>query len=153
MTAWRERAEQVLGARDNGDNGDKLASNKGYVPTVPTVPAPRSLFREWRAALIELDPHNPHCGADPAFWRNWVECSHWWFNHFAAPAVLDGWQTGDVFGVRPGHPGDGGLIDRLGSSRSLVMDGGRAHWRRFGVVMRFNRGAYPDLPAFWEVEW
>ena len=81
-------------------------------------------------------------------WARLVDGSFWFVEHYGRQAALAGWQTGDVFGVRP--KGEGGLIDLLGTSRALVLDGKRARWRSFDVVMKFNAGAYPDLPAFWE---
>lgn len=32
-----------------------------------------------------------------------------------------------------------------------MLTGDRAHWRSWGQVERYNRGAYPDLLPFWEL--
>jgi hypothetical protein len=83
-------------------------------------------------------------------WQTFHDASVWWLEGFGRQAALDGWSTGDVFGIREGYPGTGGLIERLGDNRSLVMADGRACWRSRGVPMQFNRGGGDALPAFWE---
>ncbi len=152
---WRERAEQVLGSGDTRDTSatspHDSSENGPSVPSVSSVLGPKSSLELWRSALEGLDPRKPHPGHDANRWYNMVDTSIWWLGAFGKQAALDGWQTGCVFGVVDGQPGVGGLIDRLGTSRSLVMEGGRSRWRSFGVLMRFNRGAYSFLPPFWEV--
>jgi hypothetical protein len=85
-------------------------------------------------------------------WQTFYDASVWWLEGFGRQAALDGWQTGDIFGLRHGFPGTGGLIERLGDNRSLVMADGRACWRSRGVPMQFNRGGGDGLSAFWEIE-
>ena len=104
----------------------------------------------WVSSVSALDPREPQAGHDPKRWFNLVDTSIWWLENFGRQAALDGWQTHDVFGVIPGQPGAGGLIDRLGTSRALVMEGRRTRWRSFGVAMKYNAGAYAHLPLFWE---
>ncbi|MEM1051161.1 MAG: hypothetical protein AAGI28_03620 [Pseudomonadota bacterium] len=101
--------------------------------------------------MSALDPRKPQAGHDARRWFNLVECSAWWLENFGRQAALDGWDSVSVFGVIPGETWAGGLIDRLGTSRTLVMDGRRSRWRSFGgVVMKYNAGAYAYLPLFWE---
>lgn len=151
MSGWRERVQELREGRDVWDNRDNSPENGPNVPIVPIVLGPKEQLAAWCDAVQPLDARKPHPGFDPQRWRNLVDASFWWIEHFGRQAALDGWQTGDVFGVIEGHPGAGGLIDRIGTSRSLVMDGKRARWRSFGVLMKFNAGTYSQLPAFWEV--
>lgn len=151
MSAWRARAEEVLRGEDNRDNRDKSPKITPNVSNVPNVPGPQSLFAEWRDALRELDRYQPPGGFDRTRWLNLVECSVWWLGAFGRQAALDGWTSIDIFGIDPETPGAGGLIDRLGKSRSLVMESKRVRWRSFGVPMKFNAGAYRSLPLFWEI--
>lgn len=150
MSGWRERAKTVLRGEDVRDIRDNSPVSAPNVPIVPIVPAPKTLLRKWLASVSNLDPRKPLAGHDAQRWFNLVECSAWWLENFSRQAALDGWQTHDVFGVFPGELGAGGLIDRLGTSRSLVIEGQRSRWRPFGVAMKFNAGAFAHLPAFWE---
>ncbi|WP_298465504.1 hypothetical protein [uncultured Erythrobacter sp.] len=111
------------------------------------------VLREWSVSLAALDGGKPSPGIDRKVWRELIECSLWWLDGFGQQAARDGWRTGDVFGFRLDHPRQGGLIDRLGTARNLLLDGKRARWRSHGdLVMKFNAGAYPELPAFWEAD-
>ncbi|WP_394728177.1 hypothetical protein [Altererythrobacter sp. GH1-8] len=93
----------------------------------------------------------PNKGCSKKRWLRLCEASEWWFNNFAKQAASDGWSTADIFGVCRTREGWGGLLDRMGNSRMLVMDRNRASWRDvFGNPDQFNRGSYPHLPAFWE---
>lgn len=108
-------------------------------------------FDGWVSLVSALDPREPLAGHDARRWFNLVECSVWWLENFGRQAAPDGWDSISVFGVIPGEERAGGLIDRLGTSRTLVMDGKRSRWRSFGgVVMKYNAGAYKHLPLFWE---
>ena len=84
-------------------------------------------------------------------WQTIYDCSVWWLNAFAKQAAADGWTTADVFGINPARERWGGLIDRLGDNRSLVMDGDLATWCSWGEPEQFARGTYPDLKPLWEV--
>lgn len=150
MSGWRARAEKVLKGEDVRDIRDNSPVSAPNVPIVPIVPAPKTLLREWVSSVSALDPRKPLAGHDARGWFNLVECSVWWLDNFGWQAALDGWQTHDVFGVIPGSPGAGGLIDRLGTSRPLVMEGRRSRWRSFGVAMKYNAGAYKHMPLFWD---
>jgi len=141
------------------------------LPTIPTKPPIQShslgsvgfvsdpmahvrgkkLIASWVASVRPLNVRQPPGGFDKVRWGQLVDASMWWLEHFGKQAALEGWSTGCVFGIREGHPGLGGLIDRIGNSRSLVMDGQRARWRTVvGTADRFNAGAYPDLSPFWQ---
>ena len=150
MSSWRARAEKVLKGEDVRDIRDKSPDQTPNVPIVPIVPAPKTLLREWVSGVSGFDPREPQAGHDPKRWFNLVDTSVWWLENFGRQAALDGWRTHDVFGVIPGEPGAGGLIDRLGTSRALVMEGRRSRWRSFGVPMKYNAGAFARLPLFWE---
>jgi hypothetical protein len=110
----------------------------------------RRIQRGWRTALATLDPCQPR-GMEMGRWQMLVDCSVWLFNTFGEQAARDGFSTADLFGLRAGYPGKGGLDDHLGDNRGLVMADGRACWRAWGVPMQFNRGGGDDLPAFWEM--
>lgn len=105
-------------------------------------------FREWRAVLSRLDPCQPR-GMPMGRWRSLYDASLWWLAGFGEQAARDGWSTGCIFGLWPDKPGWGGLIDRLGDNRSLVMTADSARWRSFGVPEKFNRGSYPKLAPWW----
>lgn len=137
------------GQRDSDKKSGTVAGTDGGT-VAPRMAKARA--RLWQANVAHLDPRKPLYGYGPRLWFNLVEASLWWEEHFAGRAALDGWQTGDVFGLIAGETGNGGLIDRIGTSRSLVMEGGRARWRSFGVPMKFNAGSYIHLPPFWEVQ-
>lgn len=152
MSGWRERVEQALKGGDTRVTRDSRADIRAIGATVPTVPPPLDLLTEWCRAVESLDICQPLKRFDQMRWGRMVDASEWWLVHFGKQAALDGWTTSDVFGVRYGCDGTGGLIDRLGNARGLVMDGPRARWRSVeGVARAFNSGTYCDLPAFWEV--
>ncbi|WP_346031856.1 hypothetical protein [Erythrobacter westpacificensis] len=101
--------------------------------------------------MTQVDPCQPRGGIDPARWKRLHEQSLWWLGNYGEQAARDGWGTGDVFGLRVGYERRGGLIDQLENSRALVMEGGRASWRTYGVRFTYAAGAYPDLPAWWRL--
>lgn len=149
---WRELVEEALSGGDISDNSDNSGRDGAFVPSVPCVSPPRKMLRDWSRTVSALDPRRPAPGYDAARWHELVGCSQWWLSIYGRQAALDGWQTGDVFGVHPGKPRAGGLIDRLGTARNLMLEGKRARWRTFGnSMMRFNAGAFPLLPPYWEV--
>ena len=131
-------------------SGKSLKNIKEHREHVEHAENSKDTFDSWVLTVSGLDPREPQAGHDPKRWYNLLATSIWWLENFGRQAAVDGWQTHDVFGVIPGDPGAGGLIDRLGTSRSLVMEGRRSRWRAFGVPMKLNAGAYAHLPAFWE---
>ncbi|AKM06121.1 hypothetical protein AM2010_26 [Pelagerythrobacter marensis] len=155
MSGWREMAEEALRVQDTRDIRDKNpprgSHNGNNVPIVPNVSPPLSTLKLWRASLLTLHPCQLRENFDPSRWRVLVDASQWWLEGFGQAAAASGWSTGDVFGLHPEMPGCGGLIDRLGENRSLVMDGDRARWRAWGVVSQYNRTAGEGLRPFWEV--
>ena len=156
MSTWRQFAEQVQrgdGVGDKRDDRDTSSDPSPSVPNVPSVPLdPSRTLKRWRVALVGLDPAQPLGGIEAGRWRMLCQDAAWLFRSFGEQAARDGWDTSDLFGLWPGKPLWGGVVDRLRGSRSLVLAGDRASWRSFGVVEGFNRGSYPDLSPFWEVK-
>lgn len=118
--------------------------------TIATLADRQGLLDHWCAGFNALDPLRPAPGFTLARWQTLYDCAYWWLANFARQAVRDGWRTGDVFGIRAGYPGRGGLIDQLGDNRWLVMTAGRATWRSWGTIRHWSCGACPHLPPFWE---
>jgi hypothetical protein len=154
MGKWRTLADTLGHGEDAGDNRDNRDNNpkiRPNGPNVPIVPAnPDRVLREWKAAFGQLDPCQPPEGWDMRRWQQLYDDAEWLLDKFGDQAARDGWGTGDLWGLWPDKPGWGGIADRLRGSRSLVLTADRAHWRSWGEVERFNKGAYPDLRPFWE---
>lgn len=133
-------------------------NSSGGSLTKPTEPSgrlqkdPLPVLRGWRASLCTIDPLAPRSGWCASRWMRLYDAGVWWFDAFGEQAARDGWSTGDVFGVLPSQDGWGGLLDRLGDKRKLLMSADRASWRRFGVVQAFNRTAGLGLRPFWEAD-
>ena len=134
------------GQRDSASKIGTVAETTGG--TDPRLAAAR--VREWWAHLSRLDPCKPPSGFSLGRWQTLFDCSVWWLNAFAMQAAADGWSTADVFGIHRAGERCGGLIDRLGDNRSLVMNREAATWRSWGEQERFLRGAYPELQPLWE---
>lgn len=148
---WREYVESVKRGGDDRDNRDDRPENTAIAPRPSLVPrvVADSLYREWVKALNAIDPDVPNRGFTEARWQRFHSASTWWVNSYGKQAARDGWGTGDVFGLRSGFERRGGLIDQLNGCRALMMEGGRARWRSYGVAFSYAAGAYPDLPAWW----
>ena len=112
------------------------------VPCVGTFANVREAVAAWNAHLARLDPHVPVHGHDKLRWRQLLGDARWLLHHFGQHAARDGWRTLDLFGVMPGRDGWGGIACRLRGSRSLVMSGEVARWRRVinGEPESFARG-------------
>ncbi len=155
MSGWRSMAEEALRRKDNRDNRDnthpQAPENGASVPSVPTALAPLSALRLWRASLSALDLCQPPEGFTMGRWQTLCDTSFWWLEGFGRAAAMAGWSTSDVFGIYLPGSGCGGLIDRLGDNRSLIMDSEQARWRSWGVSKLFNRTGAGDLPALWEI--
>lgn len=157
MSGWRQYAEGVLRGEGNGDNrdkGDKTPAGDRFVPIVPFVPLPPALnpqcaLDQWCAGFNVLHPCQPLPGFTMGRWQTLYDAAIWFLETFAVQPARDGWSTADLFGIVPDHPGRGGLIDRIGESRSLVMSADTARWRSWGVPQSYRRGALPDLEPFW----
>ena len=149
--SWKEYAESIQSGGDVRDNRDDR-SERAIIASCPS-PVPKvvadSLCREWVKTLNAIDPGVPNHGFTEERWRRFHSASVWWVDGYGRQAARDGWGTGDVFGLRPGFERRGGLIDQLDGCRALVMEGGRARWRSYGVAFSYAAGAYPNLPAWW----
>ena len=149
MSKWRAMADDALQGRDKRNTRDTSSGATGaFVPSVPSVLSPLATLKLWRGSLAALDPCQPR-DMPMGRWQTLYDASHWWLAGFGEQAARDGWSTSCIFGVWPDKPGWGGLIDRLGESRSLVMTADSARWRSLGVPESFNRGSYPELSPWW----
>lgn len=153
--SWREFAAEVERGRNDRHIRHDRADMTANVPNVPivlgVVPlSPPLALQCWRSELLKLDPREPQHGFSLARWRQLVDDAIWLLENYGDQAARLGWAAADLFGLRPGHDGLGGIADRLLSSRSLVMDADRAVWCKFGIRMTFNRGSYPELRLMWE---
>ena len=150
---WREYAKELQEAGHNRHDRHNSPEETPIVPTVPSVPAavvrPDIVVRSWWAALGKVDPRQPLGGFTMGRWQMLYDSSLWWLQGFGTQEANDGWTTSDVFGLWPDKPGWGGLVDRIGESRTLVMTADRACWRSWGQAEQFNRGSYPELRAWW----
>ena len=144
MSNWRALADEALGADDPRNSRNDRNESPPSVPSVPTVPLfdPARALRAWRTTLGSLDWEKPLHGLDRQRWGQLLGDAHWQLDHFGQQAARDGWSERDLFGVLPGRDGWGGIVDRLRSSRSLVMSGEDALWRRVinGEPESFARG-------------
>lgn len=159
MGKWAERAGKVgnpecpansaisANSPPNGTN-----DTNGTVTAMPANPL--IAIRSWERALLSLDPCEPRPGFSIARWQNLYDGSAWWLVNFGKQAAHDGWGIGDLFGIIPQMSGGGGgLIDRLGNHRGLVMTADEACWRYLGEVPQlYRRGSWPDLQPFWEID-
>lgn len=121
--------------------------------TVATLPEARDVQRTldgWCGAFNGLSPLRPAPVFTMGRWQTLYDCTQWWLENFARRAAWEGWSTGDVFGIRPGYPTRGGLIDQLGDNRSLVMADGGARWRSWGIMSSYAAGCSPHLEPFWK---
>lgn len=157
MSNWRAMADDALQGRDTRDTrairSDTEAGEGAFVPNVPNVPAPLTALKSWQQALLSLDPCQPREGFGIDRWQRLYDCSVWWFENYARQAAIDGWGTSDLFGLLRQVEGAGGLIDRLGNHRGLVMTADEARWRYLGKVPQlFRRGSWPNLTAWWDAD-
>lgn len=113
--------------------------------------ATSATLANWCDWIGRLDPRRPPEGFSPGRWHTLYDDASWLIDLHGAFAAEHGWTDADLFGVWPDKPGWGGLADRLGGSRSLVMSADRASWRSVvgNIGEGFNRGSYPDLPLLW----
>lgn len=149
---WRDKAQRALGDRDNRDDRDESPPNDPIVPigTVPEAAAGARL-REWHAHLSAID----HFVTPPDWtldgWLKLTDTALWLYEQHSSYAVRNGWSALDLFGVRVGMPGCGGLADLLGNARDLKLSGGRAYWSRTGVQFRMNVGCGDGCVLLWEL--
>ncbi|WP_147391839.1 hypothetical protein [Pelagerythrobacter aerophilus] len=120
--------------------------------------APAEQLRFWWKSLCAVDPCAPLPGFERNRWADLYDCSIWWLDAFGRTAAHDGWGTGDVFGVLPGMPGLGGIIDRfskglchLRDRPGLVMTANTASWRVHGETKTFNQTGSREIQPFWGV--
>lgn len=158
MGKWAERAGKGGNSESRANSADSAKSTpNGTNDTIGTGAAmptnPLLALHSWEKALLALDPCEPRPGFTIGRWQTLWDSSAWWLGNFGKQAALDGWSTGDLFGVLPQVAGGGGLIDRLGNHRGLVMTAEEARWRYLGEVPQlYRRGSWPDLQPFWSVE-
>lgn len=150
---WREYANEVQGTRHNRHIRHDSPDLGPNVPNVPNVPGclpldPKGL-RHCLTSIGSLDPASPLHGLPADRWQQLIDDAEWLAETFGAQAARDGWSAADLFGRWPGIDGMGGIADRLGSSRSLVMSADKAVWRIGSVTFSYNRGSYA-LPLIWE---
>lgn len=118
------------------------------------------VLKSWCTALEKLDSCEPNKGFAMGRWQKLYDCSVWLVETFGRQLALDGWTTGDVFGVHSSecelpaeYEGCGGLVDSLGHHRALVLADGEARWRYLGKLPQsYRRGSWPNLQPFWSVE-
>lgn len=138
MTGWRRVAEELRQGEDSRDNRD----NRDKTPTPSLACDPVATVKQWRADLAGLDFDCAMWGLDRLRWREIVGDASWLLDQFGQQAARHGYSTLDLFGVLPGRDGWGGIACRLRGSRSLVMAGEVARWRRVvnGHPESFARG-------------
>ena len=138
MTGWRRVAEELRQGEDSRDNRD----NRDKTPAPSLGGDPFATVKQWRNDLVGLDLRGPNWGLDRLRWRELSGDAAWLLEHFGQQAAREGYSTLDFFGVLPGRDGWGGIACRLRGSRSLVMSGEVARWRRVvnGEPESFARG-------------
>ena len=138
MTGWRRVAEELRQGEDNRDNRD----NRDKTPPPSLVVDPIVTAKQWRNNLAGLDANRAEWGLDRLRWNELLGDASWLLDHFGQQAAREGYSTLDLFGVMPGRDGWGGIACRLRGSRSLVMSGEVARWRRVvnGEPESFARG-------------
>lgn len=146
-----DRLRAAITETGGGEQPTKL-TEPGFVSFV-SAPQGRvstiDVLKEWRRGLALVDPRKPRASYDAAAWHTLCEDAAWLLDTFGERAERDDWSAADLFGLWPDKPGWGGIADRLRGARSLVMTADRAHWRSWGQMERFNRGAYPNLRPVW----
>ena len=147
MSNWRSLADEALGSGESWNTRNDRNNRPPSVPNVPSGPSvspldPVRALRAWAAALQSLDREKPLHGLDRLRWCQLVGDAEWLLASFGQQAARDGWSACDLFGVLPGRDGWGGIADRLRASRSLMMSGEVARWRRVlnGEPESFARG-------------
>jgi hypothetical protein len=83
-------------------------------------------------------------------WLKTIDAAAWLYENYASRAARDGWSALDLFGVDLSKPGGGGLADRLGDKRVLIMGAEAASWRSWGCSRIFLRGTGEGLVPLWE---
>ena len=141
MTGWRRVAEELRQGADSRDKRD-IRDIRDKTPAPSLARDPFVTVKQWRNNLAGLDLAGPKLGLDRLRWREMVDDARWLLEHFGQQAAREGYSTLDLFGVLPGRDGWGGIADRLRGSRSLVMSGEVARWRRVvnGEPESFARG-------------
>ena len=138
MTGWRRVAEELRQGEDSRDNRD----NRDKTPPPSPVLDPIATAKEWQNNLASLDASRAAWGLVLLRWNELLGDARWLADHFGQQSAREGYSTLDLFGVLPGRDGWGGIACRLRASRSLVMSGDVARWRRVvnGEPESFARG-------------
>lgn len=119
--------------------------------TLATTATERTLGL-WRNRLSTLSPDCPAGPFNADEWACWHCDALWLLDSHGANATRLGWTAADLFSIEPRHVRFGGLADRLGGARELVMDASRARWRSPESMGFYNRASGPALPLAWELE-
>jgi len=151
--SWRDKAQRVLGERDNRDDRDNSPPIGSIVPigTVGEATAAARL-REWHKHLSGVDQFVSPPGWTLDDWLRLTDTAFALYEGQASYAVRNGWTALDLFGVRPGMPRCGGLADQLHGARNLKLDGGRAFWTSLGVQFRTGIGCGQGCVLLWELD-
>lgn len=156
MNSWREVARAVRESeetRDNRDIRDNRAESGANVPNVPNVPAnPARELKLWHSRLSAVDEFTSPVGITLKQWLDLVDDACWIYEEYGSQAIRYGWSALDLFGVRVGYPCTGGLADRLGGARNLLLDRRLAVWSVFGDRRQLSAPCGDGLTLLWELE-
>lgn len=151
MSRWRDLASKLKdeGGRDNRDNRDISPIQSPIVSNVPNVPALHP--SAWGAALGGLDRCTPAWGLNPERWSQLVDDARWLASANGKAAAALGWSASDLFGIKPGHDGWGGLADRLEGARTVKLTGRIAQWRSDECTGWLWRETQHAMPLLWQM--
>ncbi len=162
--SYLDRLKARIAETATGDTSTEL-TQPGFVSYVgaPTWPisaatvsivreaVAQSRLREWHARLSKIDEFISPPGWTLNQWLKTLDAACWLSESYASTAVRDGWSALDLFGVDLAKPGEGGLADRLGDKRVLIMAADAASWRSWGVAQIYYRDGGEGLVPLWEV--
>lgn len=120
-------------------------------PATLATTATEQTLAQWRNRLAALSPDCPAGPFNADEWACWHCDALWLLDSHGANAIRLGWTAADLFSIEPRHVRFGGLADRLGGARELVMDASRARWRSPESMGFYKRGSGPALPLAWEL--
>jgi hypothetical protein len=112
-------------------------------PTKPHTAPP-----DWTASLAAIDASRPPAGFDPDRWRCLLDDARWLCRTHGPSAAALGWTSSDLFGLTLPN-GIGGVADRLGGVRNLVLTDRIAHWRGANLEGWLWRETMRPMPLIW----